>query len=207
MNNLTYNPNVNIPYNNSYNNYNNINMDFDESGGNFNRKSNINSNYNMENMRQQMEPQPQSQYQYQPNIPMENSMNMPLSDMDVPMSQDYGMQPQYQQMMPEMQNQRYNRYQTPIKLAKGYKNKSIKGYKKNYTLDNFEDTSNTKINWMVIIKKIIIYTALFLVMSHIKMNELICKFIPFIGDNEILCMTTKGILLAIIIIVTQIILK
>jgi hypothetical protein len=176
MNNLTYNPNVNIPYNNNYNNTNNINMDFDESGGNFNnninRNSNYNANYNMENMKQMRPPQQEQQY-YQPIMQPE---------------------PQYQQqpMYPQMQ---------PIKQK--FKNKSSKIN----TIDKFEDTSSSKLDWILLIKKLIIYTALFLVMSHVKMNELICKFIPFIGDNEILCMTTKGILLAIIIIVIQIILK
>lgn len=73
---------------------------------------------------------------------------------------------------------------------------------KKQNVDKFE-TKSSKIDWLLFGKKIIIYTSLFLVISHIKTDQIVCKFIPFLNNNQILCMTFKGIILSIIIILIQ----
>ena len=168
MSNLTYNPNVNIPYNNNYNN-NNINMDFDNSG-NFRPSS-----YDTPQM-------PQMDPRGNPNI--ENMRQMPLR----------------QQM-----RQTYDNYDNHDNYENDYTPKKRKTPKANYDVDTFETKSN-KFDWLLFAKKIVIYTALFLIMSHVKMDELVCRFVPLLSDNQILCMTFKGVLLALIIIVIQMIL-
>ena len=78
--------------------------------------------------------------------------------------------------------------------------------KNNYELfsDNpIEEKKSSKFNWLNFGKNIVIYTILFLIMSHMKMNYFVCKFIPLLNNNEILCMTVKGIIMSIIIIVIQ----
>ena len=46
-------------------------------------------------------------------------------------------------------------------------------------------------------------TLLFLIMSHIKMNSIVCGFIPYLNNHEILCMTIKGVIMSILIIIIQ----
>ena len=63
-------------------------------------------------------------------------------------------------------------------------------------------TSNTdKFSWILLLKKIVIYTILFLVFNHIKTHELVCGLLPFLSNNDLLCMTFKGIVFALIITV------
>ncbi len=119
----------------------------------------------------------------------------PMQPMRQPMMQQ--MQPMRQPMMQQYDNYEYD--EPPVM-------RTPKRQKTKENVDKFSDTKSTRFDWILIIKKIIIYTALFLIMSHVKMDELVCKFIPFLSDNQILCMTFKGILLAIIIIIIQAIL-
>ena len=56
-----------------------------------------------------------------------------------------------------------------------------------------------KFNWILLLKKIVIYTILFLVLNHIKTHEIVCGLLPFLSNNELLCMTFKGLLFALII--------
>ena len=82
--------------------------------------------------------------------------------------------------------------------------------KNNYELfsDNpIEEKTSSKFNWLNFGKNIVIYTVLFLIMSHMKMNYFVCKFIPFLNNNEVLCMTVKGVIMSIIIIVIQKLIK
>ncbi len=69
-----------------------------------------------------------------------------------------------------------------------------------------EEISNvdTKINWPSIFKKIIVYAILFLLMNTMKLNNIICTFIPYLEQNELLCMSLKGIVFGIIIVLLQI---
>jgi hypothetical protein len=176
MSNLTYNPNINIPYHNGYsNNIGNSNMDmeFEESNG----------NYNMQPSLQQMDPR--------------GNYNSGMEQMNYQMGQ--------QQRQPIRQDfNNYPKYNTKRKTAR--MNSYPQQYENSQTVDKFEDTpkKSSKINWIIIVKKLIIYTALFLIMSHVKMEELLCNCIPFLKDNQILSMTLKGVMLAIIIIFIQI---
>jgi hypothetical protein len=183
MSNLTYNPNVNIPYNNNnYNNFNNnINMDFD-SGGNF-RASN--TNYDSAPQLPQMDPR--GAPQYNPNMEHMGT----IKNMRPPMRQTYNNYYEEDNDMP------------PPKIIKKKKTKSKYS---DYDLDTFQETKSTKFDWLLLVKKLVIYTALFLIMSHVKMDELVCKFVPFLSENQILCMTVKGLILALLIILVQMIL-
>ena len=67
-----------------------------------------------------------------------------------------------------------------------------------------EESDNPyKIKWSRYFKGIVIYTLLFLIMSHIKMNSIVCGVIPYLNNHEILCMTIKGIIMSILIIIIQ----
>jgi hypothetical protein len=112
--------------------------------------------------------------------------------------------PMQQMPMQQMPMQQMPMQQMPMQKMnnrKPYYNKNMSN-----KLETLEEAPSSKINWMLILKKIVIYTMLFLIMSHVKMNDLVCHFIPFLNNNEILCMVTKGILLAIIIIIIQMVL-
>ena len=69
-----------------------------------------------------------------------------------------------------------------------------------------EEFTNKKIDWILFIKKLVIYSMLFLIMSHVKMNTIVCNFIPYLNNNEILCMVTKSVIIALLIIIIQLIL-
>ena len=97
---------------------------------------------------------------------------------------------------PEVREPDMREYDTYYPSKKRYENMSNK---KKYNYEAFQDT--TGFNYMSLIKKIIVYTILFLIMSHIKMNHLLCGFIPFLENNEIVCMVTKGFIMSCIIII------
>jgi hypothetical protein len=197
MSNLTYNPNINSSYNNtSYNNtpynntpynntsYNNnsykeynsgMNMEFNEDNGNFKSYDNYD---NTPPMLQQMDPR---------SAPEIETMRQPIR----------------RQPFSQQQNNNYMDLPPNMKRKKVKKNYYNSEYNNEPILDNFSDIKTSKFNWILFAKKIVIYTALFLIMSHVKMDDLVCKFIPFLNNNEILCMTFKGLLLAVIIILIQ----
>ncbi len=181
MSNLTYNPNVNIPYNN-YSNYNNPNMEFNENGGNF---RNYNSNYDNDMPSQIPQIDPRA------NNRIEN------------MNQQYMRQPMKQ---PIRNQYDYDMDSSKISKRNNKMNYTDSQYNDKTTMDSFEDTKPDRFDWVLFVKKIVIYTALFLIMSHVKMDELVCRFIPFLNDNQILCMTFKGLLLALLIILVQMLL-
>ena len=184
MSNMTYNPNVNIPNNNynNYNNYNNMNMDFDESGGNFRA-----SNYDTSQLPQM---DPRGPPQYNPNIenmgPIKKNIRQPMRE---PIRSNFDSYYEDNDEMP------------PPKINKKKKSKYT-----DYELDTFQETKSSKFDWLLFVKKLVIYTALFLIMSHVKMDELVCRFIPFLNDNQILCMTVKGLILGLLIILVQMLL-
>ncbi len=173
MNNLTYNPNVNIPYHNKYN----TNMEYEDE---------VDTHYNMPQQFEQMDPRVDPR--------MNSNIEQPAQYRS---SKNSNRNYQKYNMMPGKKN---NRGKRNYYNSENYENNEQEDYVP--TVDKFDNKSK-KFDWMLIAKKIVIYTALFLVMSHVKMDELVCKFIPFLSDNQILCMTTKGILLALIIILIQ----
>ena len=182
---MSYNPNVNIPpYHNDFNMENNF-------------KNNYTSNDIRENMNtlntERMSQMSNMQMPMQ-NMPMQN---MPMQNMQMPNMQMPNMQNMQMQNMP-IQNMPMQNMQMPmqnISMANQYKKSKI---------DTFDSTkTKKKFDWLLFAKRVAIYTILFLIISHVKMNELVCKFIPFLNDNELLCMTTKGLILAIIIVIIQ----
>ena len=186
MSNLTYNPNVNIP-NNNYNNYNNnINMDFDNNGGNFRASS---ANYDLPSQLSQMDPR--GAPQYNPNMEYMGTIR------------------NIRQPMRDSIRNNFDSYyedENDIPPPKISKKKRTKTKYNDYDVDTFQETKSSKFDWLLFVKKIVIYTALFLIMSHVKMDELVCKFIPFLSENQILCMTVKGLILALLIILVQMLL-
>ena len=123
-----------------------------------------------------------NKFSYNPNINSQQSY---------PQQNDYVQQPSfmptYQQQVPQ---QAIYQQPPPPLISK---------------FENFEN-DDKKINWYLIAKKIVIYTILFLITSHLIVSKLICNYVPLIGDNEIMCMVVKGVLMSIVIICIQAIL-
>ena len=197
MNNLTYNPNVNVPYhNNKFEKYDNSNFDKYDNRSNFDKYDNRNNFERYDNEYSMNDNMPPSLAQMDPRgEPQMNRYNKP----------NYQMPSQYYQM-PSPEHYQNNYKQKPINKKKKTNLNNVRKYE-NLDEDNEDiDAKNNKINWRLIFKKIIIFTALFLIMSSVKMDELVCKFIPFLNENQLLCMTIKGIILSSIIILTQLLL-
>ena len=127
------------------------------------------------------------------NIPMSNNMNSNNMNSNNMNSNNMNSMP--------MSNNIGNMHINPPYLS----NNSYKKSKNTYE-PFINENDNSKIDWYLIGKKIVIYTILFLIMSHLIMNNMICKFVPLVGDNEIACMVTKGIIMSIAIIILQMIL-
>jgi hypothetical protein len=184
MSNLTYNPNIN----DSYDNNSEMNMEFNDSNGNFKSYDNYDNYDNTPPLLQQMDPRADPGWKKADGP----SMRKPIrQQMRQPMRQ----QPREQMRIPRQPQNNY------IEKSSKYKKQS-----NNYDetqIDKFEGEKSTKFNWILFGKKLVIYTALFLIMSHVKVDDLVCKFVPFLNENQILCMTFKGVLLAIIIILVQ----
>jgi hypothetical protein len=174
MSNLTYNPNVNIPYHsnkyNKYESYNNY-----EDNDNYENDDNY-EHYEMDNQSGRQLSLPQ----------MDPRANMPPK-------------------MPRQMNNKYKQNNIKKKKQNNFKNKYNE--ESDETDYDIKETKSNKIVWSLIIKKIVIFTALFLLMSHIKTDELICKFVPYLSENQLICMTIKGLILSILIIIIQLLLK
>jgi hypothetical protein len=95
----------------------------------------------------------------------------------------------------------------PKKVKKSKKYIPNESYRKKYKkedIDSEESYENpNKINWRRYMKAIVIYTLLFLIMSHVKMNSIVCGFIPYLNTREIFCMIVKGIIMSILILIIQ----
>ena len=133
----------------------------------------------------------------------DNYMEQP----NINLGRSYDSQPSLQQIDPrnEYRNERlensYN-YQEP-KYTRPIKNKRKYDNNDDVDVDKFQDITSKKFDWMLIVKKIAIYTALFLLMSSVRIDDLVCNFIPFLKESQLLCMTVKGIILSLIIIFIQ----
>ncbi len=178
MSNLTYNPNVNVSYHDSFEQPRN---DFNRNDFNRNdfKRNNFDdydrNNFERNNFRNNFE---------------NNSYDMPRSLPQIDSRSEYSYNEYSQNEYPG--------------LKKNKMNSKKKILNENY--ENNTDIENNKISWSLILKKIIIFTALFLLMSSIKMDELVCKFIPYLNENQLMCMTLKGIILSIIIIIINLLL-
>ena len=162
MSNLTYNPNVDIP---AYNGFNDNDgpraMDF-PSDGNF-RGSRV------------------------PDI----SYDIPQRDQYREQRYDVQYEPRIESRIDQRREAQYEQYD-------GQVSRSRKKTKERMTAPI---ESSTKFNWVLLLKKLVIYTILFLVFNHIKTHQILCGLIPFFSNNEVLCMTFKGLLFAVIITV------
>ncbi len=129
----------------------------------------------------------QMSYQMDPRVDPNMMMQQSQMNMQQPimMPPPMMMPPQMMMQQPMMQASSMMNNKQPIKKSK------------NETFNN----NSSKCNWLSILKKVIIFTLLFLIMSHVKMNELICRFVPFFNDNEIPCMILKGFIMSILIVV------
>lgn len=107
-------------------------------------------------------------------------------------------EPQYndqrrEQYIEPKSNIRYEQYDAPTPRPK----------RKLIERINSQSDSSDKINWILILKKVVIFTLLFLVFNHVKTHQIVCGLIPFLNNNELLCMTFKGLIFAVIIILLQ----
>jgi hypothetical protein len=127
---------------------------------------------------------------YQAPMMMQQPMMTPMAQpmMQMPMQQQM-MMPSAQPIMPQM----YNPNVVVPKQNRKVKEKFAEPVEK-----------PNKINWTVVLKKIVIYTMLFLIMSHVKMNELIFKILPILEMHEIVLMILKGFLMSLVVIIIQI---
>ncbi len=182
MSNLTYNPNVNVSYHDSYESPRN---DFNRND--FNR-NNFDNNYRDDYDRNNFE-----RNNFRNNFE-NNNYDMPRSLPQVDSRSDYS-RSEYSRS--EYPGADYSRPKSGLKKHK----MNSKKISVNENYENDTDIKHTKISWSLILKKIIIFTALFLLMSSIKMDELVCKFIPYLNENQLMCMTLKGVILSIIIII------
>ena len=126
-------------------------------------------------------------YQAPMMMPMAQPMMQQQPMMQMPMQQQ--MMPMAQPIMPQM----YNPNVVVPKQNRRVKEKFAEPVEK-----------PNKINWTVVLKKIVIYTMLFLIMSHVKINDLIFKILPILEMHEILLMILKGILMSLVVIIIQI---
>jgi hypothetical protein len=135
--------------------------------------------------------------QYSSNIPTQSfkQPNIQYNPSVNDMSSNNSYQPQ-QYSSPQYTRPVENQYINQRPLPPQYNNFDL--YSNQINVDN-----PNKFNWIKFGKNVVIYTILFLIMSHLKMNDFLCSFIPLLNNNEILCMTVKGIVMSLIIIVIQ----
>jgi hypothetical protein len=172
---MSYNPNINQDY---------MGQDYrNTSSSNNTKPSNNMYNPNM---------------QYTPTIP---------SSIQSPQQQQYPPQqypPQQYQPLPSQYNsvskseQSMNQYTMPVQ-RQTFSPQHDSLYSNNMN----DEYKPDKFNWIKFGKSIVIYTLLFLIMSHLKMNDFLCSFIPPLNNNEVICMVIKGIIMSLIIIVIQ----
>jgi len=151
---------------------------------------------------------------YSPNInnikPYHNNENFPPQQqaqiytpfIQEPVQEQFNMtqQPQPQQQ-PPMQN-----FQQPPPQQYPSNYMTSQPYNKN-KYDNYLNppvtNESSKINWIIILKSIAIYTILFLIISSVKMDDFLYSMIPYLSTNEISKMILKGLVYGILVIVIQ----
>ena len=124
---------------------------------------------------------PTSQQQYQP----QPQQYQPPPQQYQPPPQQYTFQEEYYQPSAP----KYNQYEQLHNTIKPNKAKKVAKF------------SNSKLNLFGGIKKIIIFTLLYVFMSHRKMTMLLCNKVPFLSIEKILyCNVFKGIIFSVIIL-------
>jgi hypothetical protein len=185
MSNFTYNPNVNIPYHN-----NRMDMEYEDKS--------YGRNYDTPPMLQQIDPRADPREDFR-----SESRNIKRGDMRETMYE-----PRYEPRYEPILDNDNQFYKNTIRAQKTYKKPKKVNYddyeKTDYdVIDKFQDSNSNRFNWMLFGKKILLITALFLIMSSVRMDNIVCNFIPFLSSSQLLCMTVKGIILAIIVIIIQ----
>jgi hypothetical protein len=200
MSNLTYNPNVNIPY---HSNQFNRSNDYEEPMNNYER-NNGRQHFDRNNLdRNNLDRNNFDRNNFDRNNDTEfDRYNDNFENND----NYYDMTRTLPQMDPRGDprgSSRMNR--NNISKKSGLKNKSKSIINEKYSNDekNHKLETDSKIKWILIFKKIAIITILFLLMSSVKMDELVCKFVPYLNENQLICMTIKGIILSVLIIIIQ----
>ena len=161
--------------------------------------NNTMQNFNMQNAPMQnlnMQNAPMQNFNMQ-NVPMQNlnMQNIPMQNMqNIPMPMGNNMN-----SMGSI-NTTYNPNYIPD-ASFNKKKVEPESFKNNDKLEK------KKIYWIYILKAIACYTLLFMIMNHINMDNMICKFIPFICTNVVLSTVIKGVLMSIFILIIQIFLK
>jgi hypothetical protein len=142
---------------------------------------------------------------YVPNNSFKNNEQYNNFEQYTPPQQQYTPPPQQQYMPPPQQytpqqytyqedyyqqsSPRYNQYEQLYNTMKPKKSKKVAKF------------SNSKNNLLSSLKKIIIFTLLYVFMSHRKMTLLLCNKVPFLSVEKILyCNVFKGVLFSIIIL-------
>ena len=146
-------------------------------------------------------------YNPNPDIPLYHSMDMnSMPVIDFP--SDGNFKPSYQPSMPQVDPRITYDPTPPIPTQINQPMPPIYTPPRKPQYSKVEEIANvdTKINWMNILKKMAMYTILFILMSTMRVNNVLCSFVPYFEQNEFLCMTVKGIIFGIIIIILQMIL-
>ena len=196
MSSISYNPSINIPsyHPNDFNisNGEHFNNNYIMStDNNISSKNLPNNMMYASNNSNSMQYNPNTVYNSNPQYNM--NANMQYNPMPPP---QYNSTPLYN---PNIQQYNSNSLSNPLSY-----NPSIPSVK---SKELFTNIKSDKFNWWLFGKSVTVYTLLFLVMSSMKMNEIVCKFIPFINTNEIICMVTKGVITSILIIIISNILR
>jgi hypothetical protein len=132
--------------------------------------------------------------------PMHPPMGPPPQQIQPPMMQPPTMQPPMQPptMQPPMMQPSTMNHRNMEQL--GYKPKSKKVIS---NIENMDTTEVKKPSRFSFIRKLLIYTVLFIIFSHSKLTELLCGFVPYLDsfNSNIPCITLKGIIMSILIII------
>ena len=159
---------------------------------------------------------------YDPNVDLSNyNMNPqysnyqePMANLSAPSKMMNNVQPMAQQM-PQQIPQQMPMPQMPQQMPPQYLSQQYINPPANYSLERMENkkkSSNNKSNIksklgdicsMSSLRKLFVITVLYIVISHTKTSLLLCNNIPYVCiTNALAYNTLKGIIMAIIIILT-----
>ena len=207
-----YSNNLNIPdlvstFENNIDKYNNENVN---SYVPINKPMVYNPNIELNDISSNNQMNPNNNQMNPNNNQMNNPMNQMNNQMNNPMNQ---MNNSMNQMNNPINNQMNNPINNPINnQMNNSMNNSISNYNdivpsiENLNNNNNMNTNKKKNNksflQLKLLKQISIYTVLFLIFSHSKMNEIIDSKIPLIGriNSNIPLLSLKGFFMAILVI-------
>ena len=153
------------------------------------------------------EPYGQSKVSLQGGIDMQpqnmsmNNMNMPPSNMG---TYNMGMDNRMNEKMmnQQMMNQQMMNQQMMNHQMMGQPNYNKKSKKVIKNIENLVNIENTSLFSLKSLKSLIIYVVLFIIFSHSKMTDIVCKFIPnsVTMVSNIPCISLKGLIMGILIL-------